>query len=144
MVETGVSAGVSSAYILAAMKDNGRGRLYSIDLPPDNIPEGRSVGWVVPHHLRNRWNLHIGDTRDLLVPLLSNLGKIDGFIHDSLHTYDHMTWEFNTSWEHLNQGGLFLSHDVGANEAFFHFMSEKGISWRSYRVFHVLGGFIKP
>jgi len=144
MVETGVSAGVSSAYILSAMQDNGRGRLYSIDLPPGNLPEGKTVGWVVPDHLKNRWSLHIGNALGLLEPLLSDIGTIDCFVHDSLHTYDHMTWEFNTSWKYLRPGGLFLSHDVGANDAFFDFMSENGISWGSYRVFHVLGGFIKP
>jgi len=33
VVETGVAAGVSSAFILEAMDDNGIGTLYSIDLP---------------------------------------------------------------------------------------------------------------
>jgi predicted O-methyltransferase YrrM len=143
MVETGVSAGVSSAYILSAMEDNNAGRLYSIDLPPDNLPKGKNVGWLVPRHLRNRWSLHIGEASDLLEPLLSHIGTIDCFIHDSLHTYDHMTWEFRTAWKFLRNGGLFLSHDVGANEAFFDFMKEKRIAWKEYRVFHVLGGFKK-
>lgn len=144
MVETGVSAGVSSAYILSAMEDNNRGRLYSIDLPPDNLPKGKTVGWVVPDHLKNRWSLHIGNALDLLEPLLSDIGTIDCFVHDSLHTYDHMSWEFNTAWKYLRPGGLFLSHDVGANDAFFDFMSKNGISWRNYRVFHVLGALQKP
>jgi predicted O-methyltransferase YrrM len=144
MVETGVSAGVSSVYILSAMEDNNMGRLYSIDLPPDNLPEGKSVGWVVPDNLRKRWSLHIGNSLDLLGPVLSSIGTIDCFVHDSLHTYDHMRWEFNTAWKYLRPGGLFLSHDVGANDAFFDFMSENSISWSAYRVFHVLGGFIKP
>lgn len=144
MVETGVSAGVSSAYILSAMEDNNRGRLHSIDLPPDNLPKGKTVGWVVPNRLKNRWSLHIGNALGLLEPLLSDIGIIDCFVHDSLHTYDHMTWEFSTAWKYLRPGGLFLSHDVGANDAFFDFMSENSISWSSYRVFHVLGGFIKP
>jgi len=36
-----------------------------------------------------------------------------------------------------------LSHDVGANEAFFDLMKEKGVSWKDYRAFHVLVGFQK-
>jgi predicted O-methyltransferase YrrM len=143
LVETGVSAGVSSAYILAAMEDNDTGKLHSIDLPPDNLPNGKKVGWVVPDHLKNRWSLYIGDALDFLEPVLSDIGTIDCFIHDSLHTYEHMTWEFRTAWNFLCNGGLFLSHDVGANEAFFDFMEEKGIAWKQYRVFHVLGGFKK-
>jgi predicted O-methyltransferase YrrM len=144
IVETGVSAGASSAYILRALEDNNKGRLYSIDVPPDNLPEGKTSGWIVPEALRHRWRLLIGDSKALLEPLLSGIGEIDCFLHDSLHTYEHMAWEFRTAWKHLRPGGLFLSHDVGANEAFFDFMKEKGIAWTSYRVFHVLGGFRKP
>jgi predicted O-methyltransferase YrrM len=143
IIETGVSAGVSSTYILQALSDNQRGKLYSIDLPPENLPEGKPSGWVVPQYLRDRWALHVGDSKDLLEPLLKELTKIDCFIHDSLHTYDHMMWEFRTAWNHLRQGGLFLCHDVGANDAFVDFLKEKGIPWSDYRVFHVLGGFKK-
>lgn len=144
ILETGVASGASSAYILRALHDNGKGKLFSIDLPPDDLPEGKTVGWIVSEHLRERWSLRIGDARDLLKPILDEIEEIDCFIHDSLHTYEHMMWEFRTAWEYIRPGGLFLSHDVGANDAFFDFMSEHEISWGSYRVFHVLGGFIKP
>jgi predicted O-methyltransferase YrrM len=143
ILETGVSSGASSTYILQALHDNGKGRLFSIDLPPDNLPEGKMSGWLVPPNLRDRWSLHIGDPRKLLEPLLEELGKIDCFLHDSLHTYDHMMWEFETVWYYLRPGGLFLSHDVGANDAFLDFMLQKSISWRDYRIFHVLGAFLK-
>ena len=143
IIETGVSSGASSAYILQALHDNGKGELHSIDLPPDNLPEDKMSGWVVPSHLKNQWNLHIGDSKDLLEPVLANLGQVDCFLHDSLHTYDHMIWEFRTVWNYLTQGGLFLSHDVGANDAFLDFMKEKSIPWKDYRVFHVLGGLRK-
>jgi len=144
IIETGVSSGASSTYLLSALHDNKKGRLVSIDLPPDNLPAGKTVGWVVPDSLRDRWTLHIGDSKDLLGPVLSDIGKIDCFIHDSLHTYEHMMWEFKTVWRYLHPGGLLLSHDVGANQAFFDFMKEKAIPWKNYRVFHVLGGFQKP
>jgi predicted O-methyltransferase YrrM len=144
ILETGVSSGASAAYILQALHDNGKGRLYSIDLPPDNLPESKTSGWVVPEYLRKKWDLLIGDSKDLLLPLLVNLNKIDCFLHDSLHTYDHMIWEFRAAWNYLRTGGLFLSHDVGANDAFLDFIEEKGISFKDYRVFHVLGGLLKP
>jgi len=143
VIETGVASGASSAYILRALHDNKNGQLYSIDLPPDNLPKGKTSGWLVPQSLRSRWRLYIGDTKELLEPLLHKLGGIDRFFHDSLHTYEHMMWEFRTAWKYLQPGELFLSHDVGANDAFFDFMNEKGIAWKDYRVFHVLGGFQK-
>jgi hypothetical protein len=143
VVETGVASGASSTYILQALHDNHQGNLHSIDLPPDDLPDGRGSGWVVPQSLRSRWRLHIGDSRELLGPLLAELGRIDCFVHDSLHTYSHMLWELRTAWRHLRFKGLLLSHDVGANRAFFDFMKEQGISWAGYRVFHVLGGLCK-
>lgn len=143
IIETGVSAGVSSTYILRALHDNNKGELHSIDLPPDNIPSGKECGWLVPETLRTRWYLHIGDAKDLLEPLLESLQRIDFFIHDSLHTYDHMMWEFRTAWQYLNLRGVMLAHDIGRNMAFSDFMKEKGVSWKNYRVFHVLGGFLK-
>lgn len=143
VIETGVSSGASSAYILAALNDNNKGKLYSIDLPPENLPDGKASGWIVPEILRHRWHLQLGDTKDVLLPLLREIGAMDFFIHDSLHTYEHMIWEYRTVWNYLNPRGLFLSHDVGANDAFFQFMKEKNISWHDYRVFHVLGGFQK-
>jgi hypothetical protein len=33
IIESGVSSGISSAHILAALRKNGRGKLHSIDLP---------------------------------------------------------------------------------------------------------------
>lgn len=143
VLETGVSSGASSAYILSALQDNDMGRLISIDLPPGNLPPGKASGWVVPSSLKERWSLHIGDAKNLLKPLLHEADQIDCFIHDSSHTYEHMIWEFKTVWPYLKPGGLFLSHDVGANDAFLDFMKENGIPWSAYRVFHVLGGFRK-
>lgn len=143
IIETGVSSGASSTYILSALHDNKNGRLYSIDLPPENLPLEKTNGWIVPAYLRDRWDLLVGDSKNILRPLLRRVGEIDCFLHDSLHTYEHMMWEFSTAWSKLRLGGLFLSHDVGANDAFFDFMKEKKIAFKDYRVLHVLGGFQK-
>ena len=87
VVETGVQAGISSAYILKALAKNNQGILYSIDLPDENIlmrirRESRhdmDSGWVIPEELKNRWRLIIGRSRDKLPPLLEILGNIDNF-----------------------------------------------------------------
>ena len=144
VVETGVADGFTSAHILRALEDNGEGRLYSIDLPNSKLPPDKGPGWIVEGELRKRWDLRIGDAKTLLPPLLDELGEVDLFLHDSLHTYEHMTFEYRAAWPRVKPGGLFLSHDVGQNAAFFDFMAEAGIRWRDYRVFHVLGGFRKP
>lgn len=141
MVETGVADGATSAYILQALEDNGRGHLHSIDLPSERLPPGAAPGWIVDASLRHRWTLRIGASSQLLEPLLRELDSIDVFLHDSLHTYDNMLFEYRAAWPFLHGDGLFLSHDVGRNTAFFDFAREVGIRWRDWRVYEVLGGF---
>ena len=144
MVETGVAAGVSSCFILQAMQDNNKGRLYSIEVTSRIECCDKKTGWLVPDSLRHRWEFFIGDSKLVLGPLLDRLGKIDCFMHDSLHTYAHMYWELSAVWPHLCPKGLLLAHDVGENRAFFDFMRKNRVSWGSYRVSGLLGGFLKP
>jgi predicted O-methyltransferase YrrM len=125
VVETGVANGVSSSYILLALQKNGRGTLYSVGLnDPQYLPAGKPLGWVVPELLKSRWNLLIGDSCALLPSLLAKLGTIDLFIHDSLHTYDHMLWEYRTAFPYLRPGGLLFSDDAAWNPAFSEFCQE--------------------
>lgn len=110
VVETGVCYGASTSYILEALSRNGGGHLHSIDL--GNTPaEPPNDFFVHPSH-RALWSLIIGDSRQELPRLLDRLGRIDLFHHDSLHTYEHMTWEFETAFPHLNPGGALSSDDV--------------------------------
>ena len=131
VVETGVCDGFSSRFLLLAMERNRRGTLHSVDLPNQDVeldqggnrqrdvmPSGRETGWLVPAGLRGRWRLHLGDARELLPRLLPALGSIDIFIHDSLHTYDHMLFEYRTAWPHQRDGGVLLSDDTDWNKAF--------------------------
>jgi predicted O-methyltransferase YrrM len=125
VLETGVANGVSSAYILLALQKNQRGALYSIGLnDPQYLPAGKPLGWIVPEPLKSRWNLLIGDSRDLLPSLLAKLDTIDVFIHDSLHTYDHMRWEYQTAFPYLRPGGLLFSDDAAWNSAFSEYCRE--------------------
>jgi len=102
LVETGVAAGLSSAYILKGIGDNGHGLLFSIDLPNYEIelskeglmeepvavlPEGAEPGFLIPKRLKANWRLRIGKTQDLLEPLLQELDVLDFFLHDSEHSY---------------------------------------------------------
>jgi len=125
IVETGVANGVSSAYILLALQTNGGGTLYSIGLnDPEYLPAGKPLGWVVPQEFRSEWKLLVGDSRAILPGLLDELGSTDVFIHDSLHTYEHMFWEFRQAYPHLRSGGLLLSDDAKWNPAFLEFARE--------------------
>jgi len=133
VVETGVMEGFSSRFILLAMAQNGRGTLHSIDFPNQDVElvsggrrqrdmmGERSTGWLVPDHLRSRWNLLLGDARVLLPQVMAEHTSMDMFIHDSLHSYDHMMFEFQTAWPCLRQGGILFCDDIDYNTAFFDF-----------------------
>lgn len=124
VVETGVGAGHSTSIILQALHDNNHGVLYSIDLPiyrGDDVPypkfrsftpNGFSSGWGVPENLECRWRLSTGPSKEELPKLLSNINKIDLFLHDSEHSYYNMLLEYELAWKHLNSDGVMLSDDV--------------------------------
>jgi predicted O-methyltransferase YrrM len=119
IVETGIANGISSSHLLLACHLNGKGHVYSIDI--DNgqyLPPGKVTGWIVPDHLRDRWTPLLGDAAEILPKLLSELGEIDIFIHDSLHSYEHMKFEITLSYPRIRAGGVLLVDDENFNSAF--------------------------
>jgi hypothetical protein len=142
-VETGVCNGVSTAFLLLALEDNGTGELHSIDLPEvageeyeegtfwDGkggavIPPGKEPGWMVPPELGERWELVLGRSQDELPPLLDRVGQIDFFMHDSEHSYECMSFEFRTAWAALRDGGVLVADDVNVNAAWDEFARDVG------------------
>jgi predicted O-methyltransferase YrrM len=122
ILETGVANGVSSAYLLHAMERNQKGSLHSIDVNDGSfLPPGKRVGWIVPEWSRHRWRLHLGDARELLPRMLKDLNSLDIFIHDSLHSYDHMKFEYEQAYPYLRDGGILISDDALWNQAFAEF-----------------------
>lgn len=140
VVETGVAAGESTSYILQALNDNNNGgKLYSIDLPfqwyiygshklhMDSLLPGEKPGHLIPHHLKTKWNLILGNTNNKLPDLMKKLGMIDIFFHDSEHSDKTMLFEYNQSWPYIKQGGLLMSDDVSYSKAFDQFSEEKKV-----------------
>jgi predicted O-methyltransferase YrrM len=140
LVETGVCNGVSTAMILEALDRNGSGRLWSIDYPEYSdgsvddfsatklgavVPSGKQPGWVIPEHLRERWELIIGKSQDELPPLLDRLQTIDFFMHDSEHSYECMTFEMESAADDLRSGGLLVVDDSRWNNAFEQFVERR-------------------
>ena len=138
VIETGVFEGHSSLALLLALKENNKGHLHSIDLPSPKLPPGKESGWIVPEHLRKRWDLRLGKSSDLLPDLLKEVREVDIFLHDSEHSYENMYWEYKTAWRYIRKSGLLLSHDISQNAAFREFA--KHISEDYYYMLRNLGG----
>jgi hypothetical protein len=104
VLETGVAYGVTSAFTLQAMAVNRKGTLISIDLPPLGKDADRHVGALIPEELKGRWQLHRGPAKRILPKLVKAIEEVDIFVHDSLHTYRHMSFEFETAWPRVRPG----------------------------------------
>jgi predicted O-methyltransferase YrrM len=120
VVETGGYLGMSSAFILKALADEGltQARLYSLEMNQDC-----DHGAMIPSELRRQFIPLKGRVEDFIkrneLP-----SPIDMFLHDSSHRYRHMLWEFRQFWERLRGGGLLVSHDVHFNAAFAEFVAK--------------------
>jgi predicted O-methyltransferase YrrM len=133
VVETGVAYGVSSAFILRALEENGRGVLHSVDLPPLRPEYEKFWGIAVDGAPEDRWRLHRGSSKRVLPRLLEEVDTVDIFVHDSLHTYRNMRREFEKTWPYLRTGGVILADDVERNRAFGELQSRNPALWRLVR-----------
>lgn len=120
IVETGVAHGLTSRFILEALK--GHGRLWSIDLPPPGTPDlHNQIGVAVGKWPLEQWTLILGSSQRRLAPLLRRVQPIDMFIHDSRHSYYNMMLEMTLGWQALRQGGAMVVDDIDLNWAFHDF-----------------------
>tara|TARA_B100000989_G_scaffold264707_1_gene217231 strand:+ start:4357 stop:5163 length:807 start_codon:yes stop_codon:yes gene_type:complete len=116
ILETGVAAGISSSLILSALKKNNLGKLTSIDLPPKTgmAPSrlnDNEVGCLIPKNYYSQWNFIQGDAKKKLTDVLISK-KPEIFIHDSLHDYSHMMFEYISSWSIMGKNKIILSDDI--------------------------------
>lgn len=121
VVETGVAHGMTSRFILEALDRNGAGHLWSIDLPTLNLQLQEQIGIAVGNRFPDRWSYIRGSSRRHLPPLLAELGQIDLFIHDSLHSERNVRFELDRAWRALKPGGALVIDDVDANWGFHSF-----------------------
>jgi len=128
IVETGVGHGMTSRFILEALKGNGgAGHLWSVDLPPLERELHAQIGVAVGNGHEGRWTLIRGSSRRRLPQLLAKLGGVDMFIHDSLHTERNVRFELDRIWPVLSPGGIIVVDDVDANSGFHTFIDSFSI-----------------
>jgi hypothetical protein len=121
VVETGVAHGVTSRFILEALERNGGGELFSIDRAPIEPEWQNQIGVAVGHELRGRWTYVRGSSRRRLPRLISRLGAIDLFVHDSLHSERNVRFEMDQAFAVLPPGGAIVVDDIDVNRGFWSF-----------------------
>jgi len=151
ILETGVSGGFYTSFILAALKENKNdGILTSIEIS-ENMKE---IGKYIPESLKNKWNLISGtDSLSFLKNRTPQQYEYQLYCHDSLHTMSHMMKEVlefkkcslnnfliyvddqnsDEFWKKCLQTGVFKKPNYGV----------KYISGAESRLNGHLGGFLK-
>jgi len=118
VLETGVAHGFTSRLILEALERNGIGHLWSIDHPPLEHVWHEQIGMAVGGRYPDRWSYIRGSSSRRLPRLLAELGHVDLFIHDSLHSEENVRFELERVWLRLSPGGAMVVDDIDASWGF--------------------------
>jgi len=119
VIETGVARGVTSRVVLEALQANERGHLWSIDLPyPFDHSLHDQIGAAVSDACRARWSYLEGSSSRRLPPLIDEVGHVEVFIHDSLHTAKNTVFEMEQAASVMLPGGVMLVDDIALHKGF--------------------------
>ena len=119
LVETGVGRGLTTRIALEALRRNRCGHLWSIDVPPMlDTHLSTQTAAAVSADLRGRWTYVSGSSRQRLRGLLRSLGRVDFFLHDSMHTDRNVRFELEHVWSALGPRACILVDDVERSPAF--------------------------
>ncbi len=147
VVETGVAFGKSTSLMLLALEHNKKGKLYSVDLPnkENNIMDDGAktstgiyeTGFLVPDYLKKNWILKIGDSLKCLPEITKKVKHIDVFLHDSLHTYDHVSSELKIVYPKTKKESVILCDNIDKDSgfAFNDFLNKNKLVGFAYRDF---------
>ena len=147
IVETGVAYGLGTSYILQALYENKSGTLYSIDSEFRPWESELMIGSAIPDELKTHWKFVKGSSTEKLKDVLKSVGKIDIFLHDSMHTYKNMIFEFESAWPYIKNNGFLLSDDILENNSFLEFYTSKNLKpilLSSLDQKHIFGILKKP
>ncbi len=119
VVETGVARGVTSRIVLEALNENDHGHLWSIDLPhPFDRSLHAQTGAAVTDTCRPRWTYVEGSSRQRLPQVVREVGHVEVFIHDSLHTAKNTRFEMDRVAAVMRPGGIMLIDDISTHDGF--------------------------
>jgi hypothetical protein len=131
VIETGVAHGVTSRVVLEALGCNDLGRLWSIDLPfPFDHRLHGETGIVVTDACRTRWTYLEGSSKQRLPQLVADVGHVEMFIHDSLHTAENTVFEMEQAASAMRGGGVMLIDDIDSHMGFAVF-AERHPGWQT-------------
>lgn len=108
VIETGTDKGLGSAILSQALRKNGSGELYTVDVNPDSGALVESV------YFEGNIKIIHGYSSKFLQSFSK---KCDFFIHDSDHSYENESLEYELISEKLSDKGLVASDNSGLSHA---------------------------
>jgi predicted O-methyltransferase YrrM len=140
VVESGVAAGWSSRALLDAIVANGKGVLYSSDLPYVWRIEGHfPFAPMVPNGLRDKWVVNTSGDRKSLPKLHSRIERIDLFHYDSDKTYAGRQFAISCLSSMFHDGTVLVMDDIQDNIFFRDYCEKRCLD---PLVFHHQGKFL--
>jgi predicted O-methyltransferase YrrM len=134
MIETGVESGFSTEHFVTAMDRAGTGHLFSCDPTPSGFYDANPIVHPRFTFIRER-------SQEALPKIYASVGLFDIFLHDSDHSWECASWEYEFAWKHVRSGGIIASDDTGwgvntvsgtiAHEAWGSFCLRHGITQRN-------------
>jgi hypothetical protein len=130
VIESGTDKGLGSAVLSQALRKNGGGELFTIDINP------KSGSLIDSDYFQfNTHRIHL----DSRVFLESFNKKVDFFIHDSDHSFENESLEYELVEPKLSANGLVASDNAGesnaidlwckSNDRLLHYFEEKSIEY---------------
>jgi predicted O-methyltransferase YrrM len=116
VVETGTDKGLGSVVLAAALLRNGHGRLTTIDVNPSN-------GYLITGRYTEVIDRLIGDSAAVV---REGTSPVDVFLHDSLHTFEHETAEFEGVRPRLTPHAVVLSDNAHESDALSRWAEAQG------------------
>ena len=109
VIETGVANGITTNIIMKALEQTG-GTLHSFDVDPKT----KNV-YIGSGH----WNFHLltNNFENMLQEIISNIGMINLWIHDSNHGYQWQAFEYDLAADSLQKNGILVSDDIDSSTA---------------------------
>jgi len=113
LVETGTADGLGTAALARAWERSHESGSPGMPLSFDVVSDGC---WMLDEHLRTHVRLVQGDTTETLRRELAER-RIDLFVHDSLHTYEHERFELAPGLDHASPKAVAISDNSHATTA---------------------------
>lgn len=122
VVETGTDKGLGSLVFAAALLRNESGRLTTIDTNPES-------GYLIHGEYADVIDRRIGSSIDVI----NELSNVEMFLHDSLHTFEYETAEFECIAPRLTPRAVILSDNSDVTAALPNWAEKTG---RRFAYFH--------